>query len=38
LLIQEVEAGAVLLNTSLRWFRRRRPAGDDTAQTVPLAA
>jgi hypothetical protein len=38
LLIQEVAAGAVLLNTSLRWFRRRRPAGDDTAQTVPLAA
>jgi hypothetical protein len=25
LLIQEVEADAVLLNTALRWFRKRRP-------------
>jgi hypothetical protein len=30
LLIQQVEANAVLLNTALRWFRKRRPevAGD----------
>jgi hypothetical protein len=37
LLIQEVEARALLLNTALRWFRKRRPAvmaGDQ----VPLAA
>ena len=25
LLIQQVEANAVLLNTALRWFRKRRP-------------
>ncbi|HEX6002265.1 MAG TPA: hypothetical protein VFZ16_23155 [Hyphomicrobiaceae bacterium] len=25
-LIQEVEANAVLMNTALRWFKRRRPA------------
>jgi hypothetical protein len=36
LLIQEVEAGAVLLNTALRWFRRRNPAGCEGA--VALAA
>jgi hypothetical protein len=38
LLIQEVEASAVLLNTSLRWFRRRRPAGDNAAHEIALAA
>jgi hypothetical protein len=27
LLIQQVETEAVLLNTALRWFRRRRPDG-----------
>jgi hypothetical protein len=37
LLIQEVEARALLLNTSLRWFRRRRPAGSE-APAMPLAA
>jgi hypothetical protein len=36
LLIQEVEARAVLLNTALRWFRRRRPAG--VVADLPLAA
>jgi len=35
LLIQEVEAGALLLNTALRWFRRRRP---EAADDMPLAA
>jgi hypothetical protein len=38
LLIQEVEAGAVLLNTALRWFRRRNTASCQSAQRVPLAA
>jgi hypothetical protein len=38
LLIQEVEANAVLLNTSLRWFRRRRAATLKAAQPVALAA
>ncbi len=28
LLIQQVETEAVLLNTALRWFRRRRPEAD----------
>jgi hypothetical protein len=30
LLIQEVEANAVLLNTTLRWFRKRRAEADTT--------
>jgi hypothetical protein len=38
LLIQEVEARALLLNTSLRWFRRRRPSHADPAAGIPLAA
>lgn len=38
LLIQEVEASAVLMNTALRWFKRRRPGGDMTATAMPLAA
>jgi hypothetical protein len=38
LLIQEVEARALLMNTALRWFRRRRPAGDQAASAMPLAA
>jgi hypothetical protein len=29
LLIQEVEADAFLLNTALRWFKKRRPEGGD---------
>jgi hypothetical protein len=38
LLIQEVETRALLLNTSLRWFRRRRPAVNEAAAPVALAA
>jgi len=38
LLIQEVEARALLLNTSLRWFRKRRPAVGEAAAPVALAA
>lgn len=38
LLIQEVEADAVLLNTALRWFRKRRPAVSEAGETVALAA
>ena len=38
ILIQEVEARALLLNTALRWFRRRRPAAGDAAAAVPMAA
>ena len=38
LLIQEVQAGALLLNTALRWFRRRSVAGTDVRDTVALAA
>jgi hypothetical protein len=37
LLIQEVEARALLLNTALRWFRRRRPARVEAA-AILLAA
>ena len=40
LLIQQVEADAVLLNTALRWFRKRRPEnGAETEQCrcVPRA-
>ena len=37
LLIQEVEANALLLNTALRWFRRRRAAAEAT-NVVALAA
>jgi hypothetical protein len=37
LLIQQVEARALLLNTSLRWFRRRRPAAAE-AGAVAMAA
>jgi hypothetical protein len=36
LLIQEVEARALLLNTSLRWFRKRRPVADEGA-AAPMA-
>jgi hypothetical protein len=32
LLIQEVETDAVLLNTALRWFRRRRLTADTPAR------
>jgi hypothetical protein len=38
LLIQEVESNAVLLNTALRWFRRRRPAAAEAGEAVALAA
>ena len=38
LLIQEVQASALLLNTALRWFRRRSVTGKDTRDTVALAA
>ena len=39
LLIQEVEARALLLNTSLRWFRKRRPvAAEADAAPIALAA
>ena len=34
LLIQQVEAGAVLLNTALRWFKRRKPESPATATNV----
>jgi hypothetical protein len=37
LLIQEVEARALLLNTALRWFRRRRQAPGGLAP-VAMAA
>lgn len=38
LLIQEVEAAALLLNTALRWFRKRRPAPAEAGETFALAA
>ncbi|MBO0765316.1 MAG: hypothetical protein J2P50_12110 [Hyphomicrobiaceae bacterium] len=38
LIIQEVEAKALLMNTALRWFRRRRSAGGEAAAPVALAA
>ena len=38
LLIQEVEADALLLNTALRWFRKRRPATAEAGEAVALAA
>jgi hypothetical protein len=38
LLIQQVEARALLLNTALRWFRKRRPAGSEAGAPVALAA
>jgi hypothetical protein len=34
LLIQQVEANAVLLNTALRWFRKRRQHSSATATNV----
>ena len=39
LLIQQVEANAVLLNTALRWFKKRRQdaAGSDQCRCVPSA-
>ena len=38
LLIQEVQASALLLNTALRWFRRRDVSAPHTRDTVALAA
>ena len=37
LLIQEVERNAVLLNTSLRWFKRRRPENTGAPATNVVA-
>jgi hypothetical protein len=35
LLIQEVESETALVNTSLRWFKRRRPeAGNNTSNII----
>jgi hypothetical protein len=34
LLIQQVESNAVLLNTALRWFKRRKPDGAPAANNV----
>jgi hypothetical protein len=38
LIIQEVDARALLLNTALRWFRKRQPAGGEAAAPVAMAA
>ena len=38
LLIQQVEASAVLLNTALRWFRKRRQDGADVSNVVAFPA
>jgi hypothetical protein len=38
LLIQQVEARALLLNTALRWFRKRRPVGSEATAPVAMAA
>jgi len=38
LLIQQVEADAVLLNTALRWFRKRRPDGAAASNVVAFPA
>jgi hypothetical protein len=38
LLIQQVEARALLLNTALHWFKPRRPPIADAGQEVALAA
>jgi hypothetical protein len=38
LLIQEVESSALLLNTALRWFKRRRGTATESRDAVPLAA
>jgi len=38
LLIQEVESRALLLNTALHWFKRRRPAIAEADDVVALAA
>jgi hypothetical protein len=38
LLIQEVEADALLLNTALRWFKKRRHATAEVGNAVALAA
>jgi hypothetical protein len=38
LLIQQVEARALLLNTALRWFRRRQVVCSDAAAPVAMAA
>ena len=38
LLIQEVEADALLLNTAIRWFRKRRAPAAEPGGDVALAA
>jgi hypothetical protein len=38
LLIQEVDARALLLNTALRWFRKRQSANAEIAAPVAMAA
>lgn len=38
LILQEVDARALLLNTTLRWFRRRQPAHGETAAPMAMAA
>jgi hypothetical protein len=38
LLIQEVDARALFLNTALRWFRKRQSPVGETAAPVALAA
>jgi hypothetical protein len=38
LLIQQVEANAVLLNTALRWFKKRRQEGADAFNVVAFPA
>jgi hypothetical protein len=38
LLIQQVEAGAVLLNTALRWFKKRRQDAGTASNVVAFPA
>jgi hypothetical protein len=38
LLIQPVEGNAVLLNTALRWFKKRRQDGADASNVVAFPA
>jgi hypothetical protein len=38
LLIQQVETDAVLLNTALRWFKKRRQDGADASNVVAFPA
>jgi hypothetical protein len=38
LLIQQVEASALLLNTAMRWFRKRRSLHSEAGTPVAMAA